>query len=483
MQKDKLRFERTNACAECMRFKATCGKGTACSVIRQPLRNYNGIRFTSDGFDCALPVSIDSHTVCSYGCLYCFSDNLAQHRDNAAKKVGQTKLNKIEGIFSGKDKSKDAQLIRKALKYDKLKNGYPCPVQLGAICDPLDNIERNQGWFLKFIEIAKKYNQPVRISTKGNLFLTDEYINALREKPHLFRVHFSIISPDDKLIKQIDKRAPPTSERIESMRRLESIGVETCLRFRPIIPGLSDATPDYPNAWKTLIDMAHKAGCRNISYEVGFVPGHMTGDLLKRWKEIEKITKVPILQIYKRFGKTQACIRPHYKWTETIMHNIHDYCKSLGWNIGVSDPVWKQLSECGSCCAIPENHKVFGNWQTENATNQLMLARDKGKLISAKDITPEWAYKTKSDKLYHPGVGPTVRYKRKHETWADKLFNVWTDLTRERGPLQYFQGALLPFKKLTNGDILFKYIGLKRSYPKQTPYWKIKPWKKKSKNK
>ena len=35
---------------------------------------YGGIRFTADAMDCALPIAIDSHSGCSYNCLYCFSN-------------------------------------------------------------------------------------------------------------------------------------------------------------------------------------------------------------------------------------------------------------------------------------------------------------------------------------------------------------------------------------------------------------------------
>jgi len=466
-----LRCEKQNVCAECFKYSAHCKDATVCKPVKKKLRSYPGLRYTSDGFDCALPVAIDSHSVCSFGCLYCFSNNLIQHRENFSKEVGQTSLAMIDRILGGGG-GKRGEQIRYALNYHKKKNGYPTPIQLGAITDPLDNIERNQGWFLKFAEIVKKYDQPVRISTKGNLFLLDEYIDAVKDKPHLFRVHFSIITCDDAILAKIDKRAPSATERIECMRRLEEVGVETCLRFRPILPGISDSTKNHPNAWKELIDMAHKAGCRNISYEVGFVPGRQTKDLKKKWKEIEQISGIPLNGIYKRFGKIQACMRPHHSWTEQIMFAIYDYCKELGWNIGVSDPCWKQLNDYGCCCAISPEHKVFGNWQREQGTEALLKAKN-GKIITSKDVIPDWAYKTLAHDLINPGVGPKASFERRLVKWSDVLFQTWTELGKERSPLQYFQGAILPIGKLSDGDIQFKYVGLKRKNNKNTPYWKV----------
>lgn len=468
-----MRFERLPVCSECSKYKATCGDGTACSAVRTKLRNYNGVRPTADGFDCALPLAIDSHTVCSFGCLYCFTPNLAQGRGKTLKAVGQTSLNFIEGIFSGK-KGKAFDEFRRILKYDKRNaGGFPCPVQCGALSDPFDNIERNQGWTLKFIELCKKYNQPVRFSTKGNLFLVDEYLEAMKEKPHLFWVAFSINSADDEVIKKIDKRAPPTSERIECMRRLSEAGIKTSLRFRPIIPGISDSTKNHPEAWKDLIDMAADAGAIAISAECAFLPGAMTNDLKKRWQIIEKISGKPLIAIYKSFGKNQSCLRPSYKWTEEIMFKIADHARKRGLYVGISSPDWKQLNDFGCCCGIPPTDPVFGNWQRENATNALVRARD-GEIteITSKDIIPEWAYDYSLSKIINLGVGPTTLYDKKHKTWAQKLEETWNTLEMERSPLNYFQGALIP-TEIKEGEVVYKYAGLKKANKKHTPFWRL----------
>ena len=62
----------------------TCGlcDGTLCNTLFKELninyelpdklpQDYNGLRFTSDAADCALPIAIDSRSGCLYSCLYC----------------------------------------------------------------------------------------------------------------------------------------------------------------------------------------------------------------------------------------------------------------------------------------------------------------------------------------------------------------------------------------------------------------------------
>lgn len=465
-----------NTCAEdhAKGGSTACDAGKRCDVIRKRLRPYLGIRPTSDGFDCALPIAMDSHSHCSFACDYCFADFTVQHREQTRKEVGQTSLKKVEKLFAGGG-GKQFDLFRKALKYDRRnENGYPAPIQLGAICEPMDNIERNQGWLLKFIDLAIKYRQPIRISTKGNLALVDEYLEAFAKKPELFMVHFSIISPDDDLLPKIDRYAPTPTERLQAMNKLSEIGVEVALRFRPIIPGLSDATDDHPKAWKELLHKAHDAGARRISYEVMFLSGRPTKDIKARYRNMEKVIGIPLRKIYSTFGPKQACTRPSYKWTEGIMHAIHDEAQELGWDIGISDPVWKQLTECGCCCGISKDHPVFGNWERETATYALLRAR-RGEVeeLTLDQIVPPWAYDHGLAGIVNPGAGPKAIHEHRTTVWADKLKEVWNDISAERGPIKYLQGAVKPKRVDDEGNMVYEYVGLNRTGKSKWPYWKI----------
>ena len=478
MSNNLLRFETTSTCKECRQFSAHCDDGQQCQPVRQKLRDYEGIRLTADGFDCALPVTIDSHSICSFGCVYCFADNLMGHYVNTAtggKQVGQTKLSSIESIFSGKP-GKFADTIREALRYDRRNaHGFPCPVQLGGICDAGDNIERQQGWLLKFIDLAITYNQPVRMSTKGNLFLLDEYLNAIRRAPHLFWVAFSIITPDDEMIRKVDIGAPTATERLQSMKRLSDIGVKTSLRFRPILPGISDRTWRIPNAYKVLIDKAADAGARAVSAEVAFLP-LLRKPLDEKWKYLQQITRLPLIDIYKSFGGLQSCTRPPYQWTEEIMHRIQAETHAVGMSLGVSDPVWKQLGDFGCCCGIDPTDPIFGNWQPENCTNALIKAKhgENSGLLRFEDICPSWAYKVTKDNLCSGKVGPIGKASKRYDMWADALQKNWNNPTAQRSPLNYFQGALVIDHTDAHGNYVYRYVGLERQYKVPT-YWKFTP--------
>jgi len=460
------RFETVDVCKEC----GSCG-GTRCAPVREPhLRSYDGIRFTADGFDCALPVSIDSHSHCSYGCLYCFSDSLVSHAYSTGRPVGQIPLSQIERILAGEGGKRGAS-IRQALRYDSRINGYPCAVQLGALNDPCDHIERNQGWLLQFIDLAIKYRQPVRISTKGTTLALPEYQRAMGRAPELFWVAFSIISPDDELMARLDRRAPSPTERLATMATLSHLGVKTALRLRPMMPGASDATPKHPRAYKELIERATAAGARAISTEVVFLPGAMAALLKSRWATISSLLGIDMRKMYGTFGPSQSCTRPAYTWTENLMHRVVESAHENGLTVGVSDPVWKQLGDTGCCCGILPDDPVFGNWQRESATNQFLIAKATGKEICAADVIPAWAYSVKLSEMVNLGTGPKNMCWRLHATWADKLYKIWNDVGGQRSPLNYFQGALMPTRSTPDKGLYYKYVGLQRHYPQSAVGW------------
>ncbi len=103
MKDDSYRNKQTNICKECATAGLNCQDRQKCAPVRTgTFRSYNGIRLTADGFDCALPVTIDSHSSCAYECLYCFSDNIIGH-SNMSKALGRTSLAMLEGIFAGRE--------------------------------------------------------------------------------------------------------------------------------------------------------------------------------------------------------------------------------------------------------------------------------------------------------------------------------------------------------------------------------------------
>jgi DNA repair photolyase len=444
-----LRFSKVNTCQECNE----CETKTNCIDAKKPLDDtYKGIRFSADGFDCALPVSMDSHTMCSYSCVYCFSNFLEGHNQSATK-LKEFDLKRLEHILAGDYKDQVSKNIYMGLKRGEKQ---PCPIQLGAINDPFDNIERQQGWALKLPAILKKYNQPCRISTKGELLGLPEYLDAF-SMPEIFWIAFSIISIDDELLAKIDRKAPPPSARISAMKKLSDRGISTSLRFRPIMPNLSDKTAKHPQACKELIEKCAEAGAKAVSMEAIFTPSVIKPEKKADWDMLEQILGLNLRKIYgvNRI-KGGACNRLKRELAEDIFYTARDVAHKCGMTFASSDPLFKHLNDTGCCCGIRPDDPIFGNWQKENATNAVVVARDNPRRkVSAEEFIPPWS-RTQSMKGMCFATN-AMSMVLTNTMWSEKLRNGWNDLKSNRGVLYYLQGILKPVGVNVNGDIEYIY--------------------------
>lgn len=459
---------KTVGCKGC----GVCSDQSFCDPWRNDLGKYGitAIRHTADGFDCALPISIDTYTACSYRCMYCFSNFLL--RDPHRKKTFEVKGIQLKIL----ERFLNYEIVDRNMNRDILntvggENTSQCPVQWGALGDPFDCIERQHGLGLKMMDLFTRYKQPTRISTKGaTLILDDRYINKFKAAPELYWVAFSLISIDDTILERIDRDAPNATQRLKAMEELSRLGVKTSLRLRPILPGITDRTSRYKHAWRDLLRRARDAGAISLSMEFSFVPGIMPPHVLKMWQEIESICGYNLIQWYKSTSIHGACLRSSRAWKEELTFAIYEESKKLGFNFGISDPHWKELNDFGCCCGIPGDDPFFGGWMRHNATEALLKAKD-GALISAKDGIPDWSYKIPIHDMIVL-TGAKNAFKRATTVWADKLRKTWNDLHGARGVLNYFEGVLFPVSREENNDIIYKYKPYVRTY-KKSPHFKV----------
>ncbi len=473
----------------CWKCQVNCEDKKQCEPFKGKLRPYDGIRTTADGFDCALHVSLDSHSVCAFRCQYCFSNYLMRDPSRKAAycggvkgayKVGQWPLRNLEKFLSGESEVTKVRTMYESL-FTASGTGLRAPVQVGALGDCFDSIERWQEWSLGALALFAKYKQPARWSTKGGVVLQHpKYLKGFQIAPELNWVAFSIITSDDEMLERIDKDAPNCTERLKAMRLLSRMGVKTSLRFRPILPGISDSTARVPSTWRDLVRKSADAGACAISMEIAFVPGAQPPHVKAMWEEIERITGLPLVAFYKETSKPWgSCLRSSAWWKEDIVFAIREEAKACGMTFGISDPHWKELNDTGCCCGIKEDDPVFGGWWRKNATEALVQARrayEAGKpiLVGADDGIPDWAGKMALRDMVCL-AGPQHIVEQYEHTWEDKLLKTWNDLKGARGPLHYFEGVLRPKKRDAKGNVLYEYVPRERRNPamKKPPFWRI----------
>lgn len=458
-------------CTDCA--NPSCTDKTFCSPWRgKTLEEYGGsaIRFTADGFDCALPISIDTYNTCSFRCLYCFANYLIRDpQRKGAFKVRALKAKDLVAFLENR-----GSVSRKILDTGNTKGMPQTPVQWGALGDPFDYIERQVGRSYELMDVFEKYNQAVRISTKGAAVIADpRYLAKFARRPDLWWVAFSLISIDDAVLERIDKDAPNATARLKAMAALSKRGVKTSLRLRPIFPGVTDSTAAHPQAWKELLDRAADAGCKAISMEYTFVPGAKPPHVAKMWDEINDICGFDIVKWYGSTSNYGSCLRSSKAWKQDLTLAIYEHAKSLGLWFGISDPQFKELNDFGCCCGIPNDERAgrFAGWQLKNATNALVCARDNACEVCSTDGIPAWAPEVKMrDLVCMSGAHNAMR--RATLTWADKLRGTWNDLKGARGPLHYFSGVLQPVR-VAGADVIYKFVAGPLKGGLKAPFWRV----------
>lgn len=458
----------------CMKLRDEdfASKRTFVSEIPQ---TYNGIRFTADASDCAMPIAMDSHSGCSFVCLYCFSNNLQRDLSrNESKKQSAIKhksiytempIRKLERLLSGKSENKiDVEV------YKLLQKGQP--LQWGALGDPFDDIERATGWGLKAIELLKKYNIPTRISTKGtDVLMLKEYRKAFKGCKN-FWFAFSIISANDELLRKVDITAPNATDRLKCMKQYTKDGHIASLRFRPFLVGISDKWKGEPEGWKVLIYKAANAGASVVSFEWAFWNNAPTDCQKTQYRMINKVQGDK--DFYKKWKKMsygkESCLRGDRSYQEELTYAIREYTHKLGLIFVSSDPHFKELSDSGNCCGMMADDPIWGGYSKNQWCELVVKGRkhyDKtGKKLKfyKKDWLPEgdfWMNNIKQGSMIATGGCHDFRV-HKNQTFGDSLHNKWNTPLHPRAPWKYFQGILIPIGTDENNDVIYQYEPYKR---------------------
>jgi len=439
-------------------------------IFNEPMSEYSGVRFTSDAMDCSLPMSIDSHSGCSFGCLYCFSNNLQRAVDRNPSKIESMLLRK--NMYGEWPIKQLAKFLNRELNLPMARAMYPLidtgmPIQLGALGDPLDDLEEVSGWLLKAVPLFVQHKQPVRLSTKGaRVMMLKKYRDTFHANPEQFWFAFSIITADDEKLEAVDIAAPNATERLKAMKAYSKAGHPVSLRFRPFLLGISDYHKKAAKGegWKVLLEKAAEAGAKAISFEFIFLNSALTPRQNVMYKQMFKIQEMP------QFGELwngasnpkESCRRASRSLKFDLTMAIREKTHELGMVFGCSDPHFKEYNDTGSCCGILPDDPWFGKWSRRQLTNvivEMRKAYEAGKpvRVTYKDWAPEWAHKIVAGDMiafnnYH------ARRVNKYMTFGDNMRNKWNNPNHPRGPYIYFAGMMRPVGTDTaTGDLVYEY--------------------------
>jgi DNA repair photolyase len=198
--------------------------------------------------------SINPYRGCEHGCVYCYARPSHAYLDLSPGLDFESRL------FA---KRNAAALLRQELS----AVAYACsPIALGANTDAYQPIERKLRITRELLEVFVETRHPVTIVTKAALIERDIDLLTMLAESNLVEVFVSVTSLDHQLARRMEPRATAPMRRIETLRRLASVGIPTGVMLAPMIAGLND------DEMEKILEAASAAGAQKASYIILRLP-------------------------------------------------------------------------------------------------------------------------------------------------------------------------------------------------------------------
>lgn len=159
---------------------------------------------------------VNPYIGCEHGCTYCYARYVKRFTGHT-EPWGEFVDVKINA----------PTLLQRETRHKKVGK-----VWVSGLCDPYQPLEGRYNLTRKCLEILLKKGWPVTIQTKSTLVLRD--IDLL--KSHNVEVCLTVATADEAVKRIFEPKAPSIRERLETLERLHSTGVKTCVMIAPLLP-------------------------------------------------------------------------------------------------------------------------------------------------------------------------------------------------------------------------------------------------------
>ena len=414
-------------------------------MIEKIKHDYNSPRWTNEIADCSLPVTFDTYSNCSFGCVYCFS----QYQ----RGLGKGK----EKYFAKEVKSVNPEKIRQMFMLERMTQFTPWiaahrPIQWGGLSDQFDEFERKYGVTLEILKTMKQLNYPICFSTKSAWVFHDPRYTSLFEGQDNWNMKFSIITLDEKNARRIEQGVPSPAKRLEAMRRYTQMNKGgATLRLRPFIMGVSSR--DY----KDLIVAAHDAGATAVTTEF-FCLETRSLHARKNYEIISECAGFDIFDFYKKYSSGSGYLRLNRKIKEKYIMEMDSLCEKLGMRFYVSDAHFKEACDNSCCCALPEGW----DYSRGNFSYALQLAKKNG-VVHFSEIDADMDFLnfpwTKAEGYNTNSIERRAKFE--FMTMRDYLRYLWNNPYAGQSPYHLFEGVMKPGGRDEDGDIIYTYDSTK----------------------
>lgn len=400
---------------------------------------YGSPRWTGECADCSLPMTLDTYSNCSFGCVYCFSQYQRGIATNGyfEKKVKSVNPERVKRIISGQD--------TKSEFYQWVKDRRP--IQFGGLSDQFDGYEKKYGVTYDILKYLREIEYPISFSTKATWVFDDERYRELFKGADNWNMKISIITLDEEDARKIEVGVPSPLERIEAMAKYNELSKGgTTLRLRPFILGVSDKT------YIDLIKKAREAGADAVSTEFFCLENRSRNQSRENYRVISECCGFDIVDFYSKYSNRNGYLRLNRKVKEKYVHKMKDLSHELGMRFYISDSHFKECSDGCCCCGLPTSW----DYSRGHFNGALQIAKKTGSV--------RWSDIEKDMYFLHPSVehaihfsSPEVRRKYDRMTIKEYLRFLWNAPKNGNSPYKIFERVLVPDGLDENGDIIYKY--------------------------
>lgn len=416
--------------------------------------NYASPRWTAEIADCSMPMTFDTYSNCSFGCMYCFAQfqrGIGGAKESYMRKeVASVNVDKIKRMFTDPDNY--GGQFKDYIKQRKV-------MQWGGMSDEFDGFERKYGVTLELLRFFKEINYPLCFSTKATWFTNDERYMELIRGQRNWNFKFSIITLDERKAHIIERGVPTPQERLRAIERIACADAGgATLRLRPFIIGVS--TPTYLD----LIREAGQRGATALSTEF-FCVEQRSNTLRAFLPTLNELCGFDIMDFYRKYSVSTGYLRLNRKVKEPFINNMEQACKEQGMRFYVSDAHFKERCANGSCCGLPANW----NYSRGQFCEALQIAKEKGHVtwddIKADIVGLHTKYGFDVCGCTKPkgfNIGTSERKaKLTGMTMAEHLRWLWNNPQAGQNLYKMFEGIVVPDGKDENGNLIYKYNGKK----------------------
>jgi len=197
----------------------------------------------------SMAYSINPYRGCEFGCKYCYARYT--HEFMAPKPPAEPPVEALPDLAAGAMDLRDPLAFERMiflkqnaawLLEQELKKIDPADeIALGTATDPYQPIERRTEITRSLLEVfSRRSGYRLGIVTKSRLIERDIDLLVEIARRNTLVVHVTITTPDAKLARLLEPRAPRPDLRFQAVKRLREAGIVAGVFGSPLLPGITD---------------------------------------------------------------------------------------------------------------------------------------------------------------------------------------------------------------------------------------------------